>query len=148
MDPQKIGPDKGSVMTCILSPNREIILVKNEGFKKPYWKLPGGHINPEGESVVVAAIRECREETGIRLLLEEMSFHSWHRYHGALYIPHLCIAKVTQKKFNTRHKFGKEDGHTLLLVKAFPTIKVLEIPDLLDRHRILIAEVFASLRPI
>ncbi len=142
MDPQKIGPDKGSVMTCILSPNGEIILVKNEGFKKPFWKLPGGHINPEGESVAAAAIRECREETGIRLLQEEMSFHSWHRHNGALYIPHLCIAKVTQKKFNTRHKFGREDDQTLL-IEAFPTAKVLEIPDLLGRHKILIAEVFA-----
>ena len=36
----------------------------NAGFMDGYWGLPGGH-QRRGESVREAALRECREETGV-----------------------------------------------------------------------------------
>lgn len=46
--------------------NKRIILTKRRDI--PMWVLPGGHLE-ENESFESAAIRECREETGLKIKL-------------------------------------------------------------------------------
>lgn len=122
-----------SVLICIISPTR-MVLVKDKRFKDSYWKLPGGGIESKDANVIAAAIRECLEETGIQLLPSEFPFHfpDW-RKDGA-YRPHFCIARITEKKLDTRLKFGDENGH-IIMVAAFERFEVPEMPDLLAPHR-------------
>lgn len=49
----------------ILKSDRCLLLCREDG---KGWELPGGHLNV-GESYTNGAIRECLEETGIRLTL-------------------------------------------------------------------------------
>ena len=45
---------------------RELCLLRraNTGFMDGWYTLPGGHLE-QGESIMAAAIRECREEVGV-----------------------------------------------------------------------------------
>ena len=138
------GPNRGAVVTCILSPTRIVLVLDEQGsFDSPRWKLPGGSLEGK-ERIVSAAIRECLEETGIRLLSREILLHSWHWRGKEGYRPHLCIAQVTEEKLDTRLAVGQETNGPLL-VKAFKRTQVLGMPDLLDKHRALIEEVFEFL---
>ena len=64
------------------------------------WELPGGGIAPQ-EGIAEAAVREVREETGIRILLSDVGEPLWHRevlytYRGEKRLQHesVCVAKV------------------------------------------------------
>src|SRR5207248_3022376 len=56
-------------ITCtglVLSPDgREALFVHHDRLGR--WLLPGGHVEPEDESVAAAARREVAEETGVEL---------------------------------------------------------------------------------
>ena len=77
------------VAVAILKDGR-ILLVKREDFE--IWSLPGGHVE-SGESVAQAAIREVREETGLRVtphaigwnLLPIRRVESWREPFGVVY---------------------------------------------------------------
>ena len=43
------------------------------------WEFPGGKINP-GENPAAAAIRECREETGLEVIVLGTCAEVFHRY--------------------------------------------------------------------
>lgn len=133
----------GSVVVCLLSLQR-MVLVKDTWFPEPWWKLPGGSIEPADLSVESAAIRECEEETGIRLLPTEISIHSRsHRVNG-VYYPNICIAKVTEEKLDTRLKFGNENGHRIMTA-AFDRTEVPTMVDLLWQHRPLVNKTLKAL---
>jgi ADP-ribose pyrophosphatase YjhB (NUDIX family) len=67
----------------------QVLLAKREDFE--VWSLPGGMVDP-GESVAQAAIRETREETGLRIeLLRLVGVYSrlggaGPDIHGALFV--------------------------------------------------------------
>ena len=47
-----------------------------------YWEFPGGKCEP-GEAPPAAAVRECLEETGLRVKVERLRHRTRHRYpHG------------------------------------------------------------------
>lgn len=140
-----IHRDRGSVVTCILSPTR-IVLIIDRKFTEPYWKLPGGRVELTDMNVGIAAIRECREETGIQFFLGEISLHSKHQRQGGLYRPYLCVARVTESRLDTRLEISDE-GNGSIIIKAFERKNVLKIDNLLKPHRILIEEVLTSLPP-
>ncbi|MBG0828748.1 NUDIX domain-containing protein [Planomonospora sp. ID67723] len=51
----------------------------NTGYGDGRWHLPSGHLEA-GESAVHAAVREAREETGVTIAPEDLSFaHVMHR---------------------------------------------------------------------
>lgn len=57
------------VSEVYITHKRDLLMFKrpdDKGFFPGYWMLPGGHIDP-GEDPLAAAIREVKEETGIRL---------------------------------------------------------------------------------
>ena len=122
-----------SVLICVLSPTR-LVLVKDKMFAEPRWKLPGGGIESTDANVIAAAIRECREETGIHLLPTEFPFHFQNWRENGAYRPHFCIARVTEEKLDTRLKFGDENGRSIM-VAAFGRAEVLDMIDVLDHHR-------------
>jgi ADP-ribose pyrophosphatase YjhB (NUDIX family) len=49
--------------------DRKILLTKRKDF--PVWCIPGGHLSL-GESILEAAIREAREETGLEISIQHM----------------------------------------------------------------------------
>jgi len=56
---------------CIISFNNKILLIKNS--YKSYWTIPCGMVD-KNESTLTAAIRETREEVGIKLDESTVSF--------------------------------------------------------------------------
>lgn len=138
------GPDLGSVVLCVFSPTR-IVLVKDKSFPEPFWKLPGGSIESTDTGIISAAIRECREETGIQLTMGEVFLHSlwWERRGKTAYRPSFCIVRVSEEKLDTRLKVGDEDGHALM-VAAFDKEEVPIMVDLLEQHRPLVNEAFST----
>ena len=67
----------------VLNEQRELLVV-SERFRRdtsrPYWKLPGGALNP-GEHLVDGVVREVFEETGVRAEFEALvCFRHWHGY--------------------------------------------------------------------
>jgi 8-oxo-dGTP diphosphatase len=52
------------VQCFVLSDSRILLGLRSSGFGKGTWGLPGGHLE-QGESILAAAARELREETGL-----------------------------------------------------------------------------------
>ena len=123
---------RGSVKVGILSPTR-VILIKKIHYDDPLWALPGGGIDDDDTDIIGAIIRETAEETGIELLRSEIE-HILEETLGERYAPHLCIARISEEKLDTRKPFGDENGRRLQ-VAAFDRSEVPTMPDLLERHR-------------
>ncbi|MBI2409663.1 NUDIX hydrolase [Candidatus Kaiserbacteria bacterium] len=128
------GPDRGAVMTCVLSPTR-ILLVKEAHRSGAMWKLPGGSVS-QGESIIEAARREVLEEAGLEL--SGLTLHSVEQ-RGAAYRPFLCIACVSEEKLNEHALVGDEDGQPTI-VATFGHEAVRLMKDVLEPHRVLIDE--------
>lgn len=112
-----------------------MLLIRDKRFDTPCWKLPGGGVESIDADVIAAAIRECKEETGIQFVAEEISIYSEQRRDEAgIYHPHFCIAPVTEEKLDTHFKIGNENGRPLM-VATFEKGEVPTMGDLLDRHR-------------
>ena len=79
-EPEDFKP-KVEVATCFIRANNEILFLKRLPFKPQgnTWGTPGGKFD-EGENATQAVVRETREETGIKLNPESMT------YHGKVYI--------------------------------------------------------------
>jgi 8-oxo-dGTP pyrophosphatase MutT (NUDIX family) len=105
---QAIRSDLGAVMTYVISPTR-CVLVKDTTKQNPRFKLPGGSIE-DGEDVIAGAIREVKEETGIELSPTEVQWWYPEERKNGSYLPHFCVAKVTEEKLDTHVKNGDEDG--------------------------------------
>lgn len=134
MGAHKGKPDLGSVMMCIVSPTR-IVLVKDEAFVDARWKLPGGGIEPTDGGIVAAAIREAREETGMDLAPKEIMLCSnQRRAKDGTYYPYLCLAQVSEEKLDTHQKIADENGKPIR-VADFRRAEVSMMVDLLERHR-------------
>ena len=89
------------VAVAILKDGR-ILLVKREDFE--IWSLLGGHVE-SGESVAQAAIREVREETGLRIELTRLvgiyyRLEGWNRggSHSVLFTASPIKGKPTPQK--------------------------------------------------
>lgn len=67
MKQQKIAVTVDSVVFCKTEKDFKVLLVqrKNDPFKD-LWALPGGFVN-ENEDLETAAIRELKEETGVKV---------------------------------------------------------------------------------
>ena len=62
----------------------QILLLRrfNTGFRDGEYTVPAGHLDG-GETVMQAAIREAREETGVQIMESDMSFSTvMHRIEG------------------------------------------------------------------
>jgi ADP-ribose pyrophosphatase YjhB (NUDIX family) len=73
-----LSPTKVTVSTGGIVLNQQgMVLVVNQG--ETVWSLPKGHVDP-GEDPLVAAIREIREEAGIKTLKFIKVLGSYGRY--------------------------------------------------------------------
>ncbi len=61
-----------STLVFVFNPENQILLaMKKRGFGEGKWNGAGGKVE-EGETIVQAASRELREETGIEIVPEKM----------------------------------------------------------------------------
>lgn len=133
----------GAVKIAILSPKGEIILVKNPERPDPLWVLPGGSIE-DGETVLEAAVRETRDETGFFLVEEDIKLvHQ--EVLGKPYCPHLVFAVLDQRVFDDFHRTGDENGD-LLLVQPFSLAEAKDMLDVVHTYRPFITELYQAFR--
>lgn len=59
-----LSPVHVTVSAFVLDPSGRSVLLCFHG-KGRFWVQPGGHLEPEDSTVITAALRELREETGI-----------------------------------------------------------------------------------
>ncbi|MDO8742602.1 MAG: NUDIX hydrolase [bacterium] len=130
-----------SVLIFAYSPTRTV-LVKDKKFLEPRWKLPGGGVETSDEDRTEAAIRECRQETGITLSREDFLFCTWIQHCDGHY-QYIFVAEVTEEQIDSRLKIGDENGRPIQ-VAAFETAEVPTMLDLLEKHRPLIAEALGT----
>jgi ADP-ribose pyrophosphatase YjhB (NUDIX family) len=143
MDNYKDDKDFGSVMTCIISPKRHILLVRKlyspEGV---FWKFPGGKIKRTDKGIVPAAARETTEETGMKGLLPEEVKLYWKQWElSGIYYPHLCIARVSEEKLNTRERFTFDDNSPLETGIFEQSEIPMMMPLLLKRHHLFFQDI-------
>jgi 8-oxo-dGTP pyrophosphatase MutT (NUDIX family) len=86
----------------VLDADGRILLLHTRDLGNPAfgtsWELPGGGLEP-GETFAEAAIRELREETGIRITPDRVGEPTWQRdasylYRGVRRVQHEMIAAV------------------------------------------------------
>ncbi|HZG93190.1 MAG TPA: NUDIX domain-containing protein [Mycobacteriales bacterium] len=74
--------ERDCVRVVVLDVAGNVLLFKTREVSMPelghWWELPGGGIDP-GETYVDAAVRELREETGIRVAAHEVGPPTWRR---------------------------------------------------------------------
>uniref|UniRef100_A0A0A9Y2S5 Nudix hydrolase 8 n=1 Tax=Lygus hesperus TaxID=30085 RepID=A0A0A9Y2S5_LYGHE len=55
----------------VINEKNQVLVVQERYRDRPYWKLPGGYVDP-GEDIVYAAQREVLEETNVRTEFESL----------------------------------------------------------------------------
>lgn len=101
--------------TCVkISTDDQVLLVRraDPGPLQGMWELPGGSVDP-GETLVEGAIREVREETGLRL--------------GAVHVTGLTDRITTPS--------GRQMTVTLLAAEVHSALAPTLNPDEHDDHR-------------
>jgi 8-oxo-dGTP diphosphatase len=60
---------KHRVSKIVIKQNNKVLLLQCPGNMK--WELPGGHVDP-GENFIKCAVRETKEETGLKLDVDKL----------------------------------------------------------------------------
>lgn len=87
----------------ILKKNDKIFLLKrkNTGFKDSQWSLPAGRVEKK-ESLIQAAIRETKEETGVKIgakdLSEPLIMHYCDKRGERIYAFFICNSWIGEPK--------------------------------------------------
>lgn len=131
----KNGLPDWAVVVIVLGHGGKTILLSDPFKPDPvYWKFPGGKKNGE-ETVSQTALRELREETGIKVaetdlrLIAEVN-KSWHKN------PHtVFVFKVSVDNFDGLLKFGNETKSATLEVRLFEIGKIPEMKDFFPPHK-------------
>ena len=102
---------------AILAHGDEILVVR--GWLDDAWSLPGGGLH-RGEAILRGCLREIREETGIALRQEQLTFAGQMpaREHGISFVVHVYAAELPKKPelSRQRHEIAElawVDWHTL-----------------------------------
>ena len=94
-----------AVRVVLLDSASSVLLLSTRDASNPdfgiSWELPGGGMVPQ-ESVAETAVREIREETGLRQSLSDVSTPLWRRdvlytYRGERRLQHeeICVARIS-----------------------------------------------------
>jgi 8-oxo-dGTP pyrophosphatase MutT (NUDIX family) len=102
--------DLGNAVLIVYSDDFFLQIIEPWQAEPQYWKSPGGGIEA-GETPEEAAIRECREETGIIVRKEELRKVlevPLPSSEGGTYLRHVFAAKIDNERICSPAKFGDE----------------------------------------
>lgn len=125
--------DRGAVLIIAHSPSL-VLLIKQIDHEEPFWKFPGGKIEP-GESVRHAARRELWEETGHLLPTKRIIRHvSQHERTLGRYVPHVCTVARTDAEIQ-QFKSATDFEGTRIITRLFRLNELRRMVDFMPRHR-------------
>lgn len=119
-------PDTHGALVAVWYQGR-ILLVKNSYV--PYWSLPGGYVH-SGETALQAALRELREEVGLKVDSSDLKpsldvKHEWEGKHDhveifALESPQRPEVKIDRREVVDAQLFSPEEA---MKMNLFPPIR-------------------------
>ncbi len=59
---------------AIILENNKIVVIKREKQNELYWVFPGGGVEPTDDDLESALIRECEEELGVKVIINDLFF--------------------------------------------------------------------------
>ena len=113
------NPKRLSCGVVILNPGRELLLCHVTG--QNHWDLPKGGIDP-GETPLQAALRETREEAGLRLDAQALLDLGRHPYTNKknLHLFAICLPRIDLKELRCEsHYLDRYSGRQLPEMDGF-----------------------------
>lgn len=124
---------------CLIRSGKEYLL--QDRIKKDYrgFTLPGGHVEP-GESIVEAAVREMKEETGLTIRDPKLCGVKQFPIEGGRYLVFLFTAdefsgEVCSSEEGSMHWVRKEDLAKVNLVNDFRELLLVMTEDRLNEFQ-------------
>jgi 8-oxo-dGTP pyrophosphatase MutT (NUDIX family) len=112
--------------TAIVDADGRLLLIEQERPRGREWRLPGGGVEP-GESMVEAAVREAREETGLAVRIGRLVALDEYWHDGQL-IGFRCIFLAVMDPSGQAVVLPVEDGGVQFLDHRW--VSRLELPTL------------------
>jgi 8-oxo-dGTP pyrophosphatase MutT (NUDIX family) len=117
------------IVICI-NDNDEILIIRRgpEDDKAGVWTIPGGHIDPEDNSIEAGAVRELFEETDLTCSISNLVYLDMPKHGKYYFLAKKWSGNVDVSKPNPKTKVIEHDDYKWATINDIKEIEDSEIP--------------------